>query len=384
MLNRRPAIESKLMEKSSEDAAAERLRRNRLGPHGGMSSASGVVQALCGVQAQDLPAARLAIRARTTGLTDTGVEKERVDDRSFVRTWAMRGTLHLVASGDLEWLRRLLSPGIIKANARRSKQLGLDEATYRRALDLIDGALAGGLALNRAGLREVLAAGGVDASGQRAPYLLARAAAEGLICEGRLNGRNPDYVRVEDWLGRQATGGGDRKQDLDRLVHRYLDAYGPAGPEDMAAWSGLGVRECREAFLAAGPGLDTVSIGDRTMWFSGKAFADRAVPSVRLLPAFDTFLLGYRDRSLHIDPKYLKRVNAGGGIVRPVVMVNGRVAGIWRHKRSPDGVQVGVVPFLRLPAAVVPQLEVEAAEVGRFLDVPARLKLEELAVSRPA
>ncbi len=138
------------MELSAEAVVGERLRRNRLSSEQARMAAE-VIVALCGVQAQDLPAARLAVRARSTGLTDAGVEAARLGDRSFVRTWAMRGTLHLVASEDLEWLRRLLSAGSIKASTRRSVQLGLDEATYRRAMDLMDGALAGGVGLNPRG-----------------------------------------------------------------------------------------------------------------------------------------------------------------------------------------------------------------------------------------
>lgn len=363
------------MKLSAEAVVGERLRRNLLVPGAEAGSAVEVVEALCGVQAQELPAARLAVRARSAGLTDAGVEAARVEDRSIVRTWAMRGTLHLAASKDLEWLRRLLSAGSIKANTRRSVQLGLDEATYRKAMDVIDRALAGGVALNRAGLREALEAGGVDASGQRAPYLLARATAEGLICEGPQVGRYPTYVRVEDWLGRQSQATTDRKDDLNRLVHRYLGAYGPAGPEDLAMWSGLAIPECRDAFQGAEPELTEVSSGGRQLWTAGEVRGGDPV-GVRLLPAFDTFLLGYRDRSLHLDPAHAKRVNAGGGIVKPVVLVAGRVAGTWRLVHKPKGAAVSVRPFTGLPDPAMPEFEREAADIGRFLDVPVSLTVE--------
>ncbi len=360
------------MELSQAAAVGERLRRNRLtGPR--PSTAAQVVEALCGVQAQELPAARLSLRPRGAGLTDAGVEAARVEERSFVRTWAMRGTLHLVASDDLFWLRRLLSPGSIRANERRSIQLGLDESTYRRAMGLIDRALASGEALGRAALKEALARGGVDSGGQRMVYLLARATAEGLICEGPFEGRYATYVRVQDWLGRTPPRLYDRAEDLNRLVVRFLDAYGPAAPEDLATWSGLPVSECRTAFRDAG--LTAVSIEGRNLWVTGEPGGPET-SGVRLLPAFDTFLLGYRDRSLHLDPAYARRVNRGGGIVKPVLLVDGRAAGTWRLVRKRKGAAVSVQPFWKPAKKAEPQIEREAEDLARFLGVPVSLTVE--------
>jgi hypothetical protein len=360
------------MELSEAAAAGERLRRNRLaGPR--LSDAGQVIHALCGVQAQDLPAARMSLRPRSNGLTDAGVEAARVGERSFVRTWAMRGTLHLVASDDLFWLRRLLSPGSIRANESRSAQLGLDEKTYRRAMGLIDRALDGGQALGRAALKEALAEGGIDPGGQRMVYLLARATNEGLICEGAFEGRYATYVRVEDWLGKSPPPQGDRAEDLNRLVVRYLDAYGPAAPEDLATWSGLPVSECRTAFRDAS--LTAVSAGGRAFWITGEP-GDNEPPGVRLLPAFDTFLLGYRDRSLHLDPAHVRRVNAGGGIVKPVLMVDGRAAGTWRLVRRPKGAGVSVQPFWKPAKQAETQIEDEVEDLARFLGVPVSLTVE--------
>ncbi len=326
------------MDLAAGAAVGSRLARNHLMPGSKLSSAAGVVAALCGIQAQELPAARLAVRPRSTGLTDAGVEAARITERSFVRTWAMRGTLHLVPAKDLAWIRRLLSPGIIRRNARRSAQLGLDEGTYRRAMVLIEDALSEGEALTRAQLREILDRHGVDASGQRAAHLLLRASAEGLICEGPISKGKPAYVLVRKWLAGLADAPSDRESDLVRIVYRYLDAYGPAGPEDLAAWSGLPVSECREAFQLSG-GLIEVSINGRPVWTTperGVEFRETAAVGVRLLPAFDTFLLGYRNRDLHLSPHHVRRVNAGGGIVRPVVLVDGRVKGTWRLVRRPS------------------------------------------------
>lgn len=352
---------------------AERLERNRLSLGSGASSAAEVVAGLCGVQAQELPAARLAVRVRSSGLTDAAVERERVVDRSFIRTWAMRGTLHLVLSEDWEWLRSLTGAASIRSNARRSAELGLDEPTYRRALEITQRALAGGGSFARAEWKEALAGHGVDASGQRAPYLLARASAEGVICEGPMRGGKPTYVLLEEWLGPRPPAPADRAEALNRLVHRYLAAYGPAAAEDLAAWSGLGVRECREAFSDADPQFVEVPAGSRRLWSTGSRPAASGRAGTRLLPAFDSFLLGYRDRGLHLDPRHATKVNAGGGIVKPVVLVDGRAEGTWRlRRRGTERAVVEVTPFEgnELPGNGI---EAEVADIARFLGLAVDL-----------
>lgn len=356
----------------------QRLARNLLSEGCRLSEPAAVVSRLCGVQAQDLPAARLAVRARSTGLTDSAVEAARVQARSVVRTWAMRSTLHLVASEDLHWLRRLLAPAMIRGSARRSAQLGLDEAAYRRANEVMEAVLAAGEPVDRAGLRTALEKSGVDAAGQRMVYLLLRASAEGLICEGPEAKGKPTYVLTDRWLGRPPGGNGDREADLAVLASRYLSAYGPAAPADMAGWSGLAVTECRRAFgRLANPIIETTP-GGRTLWSLEPELPSAAQAGggdARLLPAFDTFLLGYRNRDLHLQPRFARRVNAGGGMVKPVLIVNGRVEAVWRLTRRAEILQVDVEPFGHLASWVGNSLQQEVEDVGRFLAREVRLNV---------
>ena len=367
------------MDLTAGEAIGSRLARNLLPPGTGEVDPGKVVAALCSIQAQDLPSARLAIRARSTGLTDAGVEAARVQDRSFVRTWAMRGTLHLVPASDLAWIRRLLLPGVVRSSARRSAQLGLDEAVYRRAMELIRQDLSGGAARTRNQLQESLARRGIDLSGQRAAYVLLRASVEGLICEGPLAGGRPSYVLLDEWLTTAPAPPANREADLARLVSRYLQAYGPAGPEDLASWSGLKVSECRAAFSLCEANLMEVSVAGRTAWTTPVAdefqSTTPAPGGLRLLPAFDTFLLGYRHRGLHLAPRHARRVNAGGGMVRPVVLVDGRVEGSWRLVRRARKLEVVIQPFTAVPAKRRPELEDEVSDIGRYLQAPASLTI---------
>lgn len=341
------------------------------------SSPEEVVRDLCGLQAQDLPAARMGVWARTSGLNDAGVERARVEDRSIVRTWAMRGTLHLLATEDVGWIRLLLAPRFAGATSSRSKQLGIDEPTYSRAMTSFARALEGGAALTRKELLEEVRRDGIDGLGQRAPYLIGRASMEGLICEGPFRSGKPTYVLTSEWLGASAVQPvKSRHEDLSHLVHRFLKAYGPAAPEDMAAWGGLPLSVAREAFELAHESLTQVQMADRKLWLLGEPDEGPADPgSVLLLPAFDTYLLGYASRDLVLDKRYTKRVNAGGGIIKPTLLVAGRVAGTWALRRSKGAGRVEVNAFETLDSVVVGELEARTEDLGRFLALELSLAL---------
>jgi Winged helix DNA-binding domain len=383
----------------------QRMRAQRLtGPR--PAEVAGVVRAVAGLQAQDTPASRLAVRARSTGLDQGAVRRACDRDRSVVRTWAMRGSLHMVAAEDVGWLVALLGPTFAAAGRRRRLQLGLDEEVCERALDALPAVLADG-PLSRAELVRALAANGVrvEPTGQAPAHLVGYAALRGLVCRGPdLDGDEPSYVLLEDWVGagrggpRMGRGGpGDRRgvPPFDRAVHRapdpddalaelarrYLGGHGPAAPEDLAAWSGLPVGRARHAFELAAGGLREVELGGRRLWTAGGAPAPAAGstatgPVVRLLGRFDDYLLGWRGRDLILEASFARRIQAGGWI-HPALVVDGRVAGSWRARRTGDRLEVAVEPFGdRLPRGILPALEAEAADLGRFLGLRPALRLD--------
>jgi hypothetical protein len=356
-----------------------------------------VVRAVGGLQAQDTPASRLAVRPRSTALDEAAVRRACNQDRSVVRTWAMRGTLHLVAAEDAGWLVALLGPVFAAAGRRRRLQLGLDDGLCARALAALPAVLAAG-PLCRADLVRGLVAEGVriDPSGQAPAHLVAYAAMRGLVCRGPdLDGDRASYVLLEDWVGAGRGGPGDRRggppedqegpggrtlepdDALAELARRYLGGHGPAGPEDLAAWSGLPAGRARRAFELVAGELRELQGDGRRLWAPAgapAAGAPAADPVVRLLGRFDDYLLGWRDRDLVLDPRFARRVQAGGW-VHPAVVVDGRVAGTWRARRAGGRLDVTVEPFSgRLPRGARPGLEAEAADLGRFLAVEARLE----------
>ncbi len=307
----------------------DRLAANGLEPRLG-GGVAGVVRRLCGVQAQDARAARLAIRARTEGLTAADVDAE----PGVVRTWGWRGTLHLLAREDVPWVVSLVAPRAVSGVAARWRALELDEAIYARARSAIAERLASGPA-TRAELRAALLAGGVDASGQRLPHLVRRAALEGLL-HHPLDGT---FAALE------LPAPPPREQALAELVRRHAAGYGPASTADVAAFAGLPRGEIPPAGT---PDPGPAQSRDLTSF-------------VRLLGSFDPYLLGYAGRGHAVAPEHARRVWPGGGWLHPVVLVDGTAAGTWRLER---GEVVVADAFGPIPEEA---LAAEADDVARFL-----------------
>jgi hypothetical protein len=337
-----------------------------------------VVRGVGALQAQSSRAARLAVRARSTGLTAAAVDRACDAERSVVRTWAMRGTLHMLPTEDVGWLVALLGPVFAAAGRRRRRQLGLDDETCERGLRAIAEVLAGGRQLTRAELVARLAGRGValDPRSQAPAHLVGYAANRGLVCRGPDLGGEPSYVLLADWAGEQRQLEPDAA--LAELARRYLAGHGPAGPHDLAAWSGLPVPRARRAFELVAGELDEVRAGERRLWTLAAAAGDPAAaerPNVRLLGQFDAYLLGYRGRELVLEARFARRIQAGGGMVQPALLVDGRVLGTWRQQRRRGGLAVEVEPFEPLDRALLPAVEAEAGDLGRFLGVEATVAL---------
>ena len=364
---------------SNEHVRLLRLRAQRLAApsSGAVASVVQIVKEMCGIQAQEASAATLAVRVRSTALVATDVERARVEERTVIRTWGPRGTLHLLATEDLGWLLPLLGPVFVAGDRRRREELGLDEDTCVRGVRIISTILANQGPLTRAELFEQLASHGLLLEGQARPHLLSRAALEGIICLGPDRGSEPTYVLLSDWVEQEHKGHSlsDAHAELTRC---YLGAYGPATPEDQATWSGMPLKSTRAAWQPVADQLMEVEVAGAPAWMlkSRAAWLDELAvhpPIVRLLPRFDSYLLGYQKRDLAVAPQYAKRINAGGGIIHPTVMVDGRVMGTWKSTRKSSHLDVMVEPFDQLAPQAFPGLETEITDLSRFLGMPTTL-----------
>jgi Winged helix DNA-binding domain len=325
-------------------AAAQLLSRR----DGAAASAPGAAVAhLLAVQAQDLRAARLALRARGAAASAADVDAA-LADGSLVIGWLMRGTLHLVARDDHGWLHALTGAQLVPTSRRRLAQLGVSESTAARAADLIERTLGDDGPQPRAQLAERLAEAGIPTEGQITPHLLGLAAARGSIALGA----DQAFRRL---------GPPDRPPDraaaLSELARRYLRAHGPATAEDLAAWSGLALRDARAGVDAIASELEPR--GD-LIDLAGRPPA--RTPPPRLLPAFDPYLLGWKDRAFAVAPEHARRVHPGGGIIRATAIARGATVATWTLR----GGRVALDPFAPLPARVDAALRREARDVERF------------------
>ncbi len=318
-----------------------------------------VVERLLAVQAQDLTGARLAIRARSAGVTVDDVDRS-LADRSLVTTWLNRGTLHLVRREDYPWLQALTAPTSRTANARRLVQEGLSIEAADRGTAVIVRALDGG-PLSRRDLRQRLDEAGVRTAGQAFVHLLIRASLDGRIVRGPMVDGQQAFVLVEDWLGPPPPF--DRPRALAELARRYLAGHAPADERDLATWSGVPLGQARAGLRSIGGELRELPGGLVTL---GRVTVPRRLPPPRLLGPFEPLLLGWRDRTPVLGEH--RGVVTVNGIFRAVALVEGRAVGTW----SLSGASVTLRPFAPLDPQDEAALAADAVRLARFFGAAAR------------
>ena len=318
-----------------------------------------------GIQAQDLWASQLAVRARSMHTTVADVI-EAAAAPTVVRTWLMRGTLHMVAADDLRWLVDLIGPAVLRMAEPRFVEVGLTAGVRKRARTALPEVLSG-RQLTRAELVAALRAEvrGLPTDGQGPAHLTVWASASGLICRAGEQGKEPTYALIDEFVPAAPAPPGD---PMAELVRRYVRAFGPVTIEDFAPWSRLPISAARPAFADLEDELRTVSVDGRVHYLLGDTEPARRV--LRLLPAFDSYLMGYRGRDAFLDPAHRSDVGAGG-ILYPTIVVDGVIVGTWRLDRSgrhkDQAFRLRAEFFGEPPAWQQNALAEEAADVGRFL-----------------
>jgi hypothetical protein len=335
---------------TAERCAAQLLCGDRAG------SPEEVARRLLAIQAQDPRGARLAIRARSAGLSASDVDSA-LTRRSMIVTWLNRGTLHLVRAEDYWWLHPLTTGQLHAGNSRRLAQEGVPSEDAERAVAAVRAALAADGPLTRSQLRERAAAAGVRTEGQAMVHILALASIRGLIVRGPMAGRDQAFVLTRDWLGAPPPAMG-REAALGELARRYLAGHAPAADRDLARWAGIGLRDARLGLARCG----AVQRADRLAEMPAKPRRVAAAPPPpRLLGAFDPLLLGWASRDPITGPH--RRIVTVNGVFRPFALADGRAVATWTIK---DG-QVVLAPFAELDPETRAALDTDAADVTRFL-----------------
>ncbi|HEY8453372.1 MAG: winged helix DNA-binding domain-containing protein [Micromonosporaceae bacterium] len=321
---------------------------------------AGAVRWLTAMQAQDFPGVLTSVALRTAA-RDRAAVVAALDAGEIVRSWPMRGTLHLVPAEDLVWLLRLLTPRALAKAATRRANLGLDEATIERARALAVDALAGGGRLSRDELMAVWQDGGVDTTGQRGYHLLGHLAQSGTLCLGPVKDGEQLIVRIDEWIPHPRLP--EREEALGELAERYFRSHGPATLKDFLRWTGLTATEARVGIAVARPRLATIEVdGVEHLLDPGTpdllAAHRTEAEEVLLLPGFDELILGYADRTATVPAEYAGRIVPGGnGMFRPTVIAGGRAVGTWRHRGTGARRRIDAEPFDTFPAPLTTRIE---------------------------
>jgi hypothetical protein len=333
-----------------------------------------VVSQICGLHAQLMPAAELALAARVEALSPADVQAALWQDRTLVKTWAMRGTLHLLPSAEFP-----LYVAAFKAytHFRRGSWYKYHGVNAAELEALIEGVRT---TLGSSGMtREQLAA--AVAAQMNKPELqtlllsgwgalLKPAAFQGYLCFGPNQGQQVTFVHPAQWLETQPLL--DTEAALQEIARRYLAAYGPATLADFGRWWGMEPAKAKKLFRSLGAEIEAVEIEGQPAWALVSTLEQmpaRPVSGlVRLLPYFDPYVVGMGRESPQLLPEAHKgRVYRSQGWISPVVLVDGRIEGVWEYDKKRTQTVVTIEMFTPPTAALKAGIEAEARRLGGFL-----------------
>lgn len=316
------------------------------------------------IQAQNHNMAKWAVGVRLPGSTDRMIE-EAIVKGDIIRTHLLRPTWHLVSADDIYWMLELTAPQIKASMRSRNKQLGLTDVVFTESNEIIEKTLAGGRHLTREELTGELRKAEIAADSSQISHLLMQAELDGIVCSGPVRGNRITYALLRERVPR--TGSISRDEALIKLARRYFTSHGPATLHDFAWWSGLSLADARSAVRSLGPDLVSKKMYSQTYWFSNTGQRFESEGSLYLLPAFDELIISYKDRSAFLPSEDHSKAISNNGMFRPVILVNGKVAGVWKRTIKKNRVIIEPQFFGSPGEDTMKMLERAAVRYGDFL-----------------
>jgi hypothetical protein len=333
-----------------------------------LSSPEEVVRWMGAIQAQDYGQAVWGIGVRMASATLAAIEQA-IAEVKILRTWPMRGTIHFVPAEDAKWMVQLTAQRMLAADAYRQKQLGLDQAVIEQSRELFCDALKGGHILTRTAMMQLLESAGISTSGQRGYHILWAVAQNGTICLGPLDGKQQTFVLLDDFVPNARNL--SREEALAELTKRYFTSHGPATIADFAGWTGLTLTEAKQGLESAKSALAPMRVDDKEYWQSHSAQEHADNSTVLLLPGFDEYFIGYKDRSAILTSEEAQKVVPGkNGIIFPIMVLGGRVIGTWKRVISPRKIDITFSPFTSLKGDAKQQALQAAEAYCKFIGLP--------------
>ena len=329
-----------------------------------------VVESLGAVQAQDYLGSLWAFGLRLPSVTETIVEQA-IIERAILRTWPMRGTLHFVRSADVRWMLDLLTPRIIARRAFTDRQFGIDSKMLARSEKLFVNALRGDKQLPREKMYELLESASISTAAQRGLHIVGRLAMEGLLCFGARNGKQQTFALLDEWA--PSAKRLERNEALAQLALRYFRGHGPATLQDFAWWSGLTMSDARAGVESVAAQLAKETIDGEIYWLPESGLVPRNRQNrCYLLPSYDEYLVGYKNRQAALAPEHHGAVFPGN-MFNAVIVIGGRVQGTWKRTVAKDRAIVTSKLFGRSDREAQRALTTVVKRYGVFLGVPAQI-----------
>jgi hypothetical protein len=358
-----------VIELTWKQVRAFRLQRSLDGTGGIVDTA----RRLGGVHAQVMSSAELALAARVDDLRVEDVREALWERRELVKTWAMRGTLHLLAADDLAlWAGALRTRAYLWRSAAWTRYFGVSVEELESLVEAIGSSLDG-----KGRTRQELATAVGKLAGPHAQELMASGwgtllkpvAMEGGLVFGPNRGRNVAFVSPHKWIGSFRPLPSD--EAMREVVRRWLRVYGPGSHEELALWWGISPGRARKQMEPLRDELVDVSVEGRpavALVEDVAALEDaKAAGRARLLPGFDPHVVGFLPREGLVEPEFKARVSRTAGWISPVVLVGGRAVGVWSHKVRKGTMEIAIEPFGKLAAARVRELSEDAERYARAL-----------------
>jgi hypothetical protein len=370
---------------TAAQALALRLAGQRLDRPAARGSLVETCGAIGGAQAQVGSAARFALAARVAGLTAADYDRALYEERTLVKTWTVRGTLHVIPTADLPLHVAAFGPIRIRNLEQWLTRGGFDaERSAALTDDVVEALAEGPLTRREIAARVAAAHGPVVRKWIEHSWggVLRRGLYEGRVCFGPARGTEVRFVRTDRWLAGAAATSEVAAAEA-ALVRRYLRAYGPATGRDFGFWAGLYVPDALRLWERIADELVPVTVDGREAWIHeadlpaarrvARAKAPPAAATVRLLAHFDPYLLGHRDKEELVDRARYKRVFRTAGWIAPVLLVGGRVAGTWEPGRSRGALVARMRPFGRPAPGLRAAARAALAPLAAFEGLDARL-----------
>ncbi|HEU5187376.1 MAG TPA: winged helix DNA-binding domain-containing protein [Candidatus Saccharimonadales bacterium] len=347
------------------DLAKIRLTNQHITPNSRLNTVEDVVRSLGAVQAQDYTQALWALGLRTKNATVADVEKA-LEERKIIRSWSMRGTLHFILAEDARWMRELFGPLILaKITPKIWQYHGANEKMVALAQRVFTQALSGGKTLPRTNMITLLKNAGVPEDKQQSYLILAYLCQTGLLCLGATVGGKQQFALLDEWVPKPRNLA--QNKALGLLARRFFTSHGPATLADFANWSGLKMADARTGLEQIKNALISETHHEAEYWFSptGKPGA-----GTFLLPGYDEFVIGYKDRTPTFRHGVIK-IAGSNGIFSPTTVVDGQVVGLWKRTVKKKDITIAVQPHPLLNEAKIIN---EANRLGTFFGVPVRIE----------